>query len=183
MLRSIIIVAWFALALAIFAWAGVAFFAYQIGVLESARAAGMQSSQQQSEQSAQASYLHGLVAGSAAARTQLDALVNIDPVSLANMVDSAGSSHGVGLAISNASAENVSSAGGRTTTQSFSFIVTSKGNFASVMYAAALLGTLPVPSSVQEINLVQAPAASGAAGGAWQMSAQVQVLSASNISS
>jgi len=185
MSRNTTLLAWFSLLIAIFAWVGVGFFAYQIGVLEDARAADSQSSQQRSQRSLQASYLHGIVSSSANERAQLDTLVAVDPSSLANMIDSAGTSAGVGLTISNASADNVSSVAGKTTAQGFSFLATSEGSFASVLYAAALLESLPVPSSVVEINLSHGMDSSGTAGNnaAWQMNAQVQVLSASNMSS
>ena len=185
MSRNTIILTWFLALLAVLAWAGVGFCAYQIGTLEDARAADTQSSQQQSEQSVQASYLHGIVSSSADERAQLDTLVTVDPASLADMINSAGTSAGVSLTISNASAEEISSVGGKTTTQGFGFLATSQGSFASVMYAAALLESLPTPSTVQEINLTHTQNTSGKAGGnaAWQMNAQVQVLSASNASS
>ena len=171
--------------LAIIAWMGVGLFAYQISLLEDARDADAHSSQQQSQQSVQASYLHGIVLNSVEQRAQLDTLTAIDPTSLAEMINTAGTSAGVSLAISNASAENVSSVGGKTIAQGFSFLTTSQGSFASVMYAAALLESLPIPSVVQEINFTHTEAMPGATGNkaAWQMNAQVQILSASNVSS
>ena len=185
MSRNTVIFAWTLLVLAAIAWAGVIFCAYQINVLEDARAADTQSSRQQSQQSVQASYLHGIVSSSAVSRSQLDALISVDPTSLANMIDSAGRSAGVDLAISNASAENVSSVEGKTVAQGFSFLATSQGSFASVMHAAALLESLPIPSTVLQINLSHPQSVSGStgAGTTWQMNAQIQVLSASNIAS
>jgi hypothetical protein len=185
MSRNIIIFAWGMLALAVLAWIGVGFCAYQIGSLEDARDADTQSSQQSSQQAIQASYVHGIVSSSADERAQLDALTTIDPASLADMIDSAGASAGVGLTINNTSAEDVSSVGGKTAQQGFSFLATSQGSFASVMHAASLLESLPVPSSVQVINFSHPQAAPDAATGnaEWQMNAQVQILSASNASS
>lgn len=129
--------------------------------------------------------MHGTVSRSADERAQLDVLTTIDPASLANMIDSAGTTAGVDLTISNTSAENVSSVGGKTFEQGFSFLATSQGSFASVIHAASLLESLPVPSSVQVINLTHLQTSPGKTGSdpAWQMNAQVQILSASNASS
>jgi hypothetical protein len=185
MSRNTINFAWFLAVIAVLAWAGVGFFAYQIGALENARAADMRSSQQRSQQSVQASYLHGIVSSSATDRAQLDTLISVDPASLADMIDSAGTQAGVSLTISNASAENISSVDGKTTAQGFSFLATSQGEFASAMQAAALLESLPIPSSVQAIRLSHTQTSPGTtgAGAVWQMNAQVQILSASNVSS
>ena len=78
--------------------------------------------------------------------------------------------------------QNVSSVGGKTTAQGFSFLATAQGSFASALYAATLLESLPVPSSMQEINFTHAMDMSGTVGGntGWQLNAQVQILSASN---
>ncbi len=180
-----IYIAWSLSLLAVLAWAGIGSFAYRINVLENTREANMQSVQAHSRQSVQASYLHGVVMASATQRAQLDALIAVDPASLADMINSVGTSTGVAIKISNASAENVSSVDGKMTLQGFSFLASAEGNFASALYAASLLESLPIPSSVQQINLTHAESAVDTSGGnaAWQMSAQVRVLSVSNTSS
>ena len=185
MSRNTITFAWLFALLAVLAWAGVGLFAYEIGALEDARTADTQSSRQSSQQSVQASYLHGVVTSTVEQRAQLDTVITIDPASLANMIATAGTSAGVDLTISNTSAETVSSVGGKTNAQGFSFLATSQGSFASVMYAAELLETLPIPSTVQGINLTHGSGSPGSPGdsSAWQVNAQVQILSVSNTSS
>ena len=176
--------AWIVFLSAVCAWAGVGCFAYYISSLESAHTASIQSSQKSAAEAAQVSYLHKVVSSTADERAQLDSITMVDPSALANMVNTAGTSTGVDLKISNASAGNVSSVDGKTAAQTFSFLVTSQGSFSSVMYAAALLESLPVPSSVLQYTITHSSDTAGAAkGGGWQMNAQVQILSTSNTAS
>ncbi len=185
MSRSTSFIAWLLLSLAIASWAGVGLFAYLISSLEAERIADSQASQKEATEAAQASFVHGIVSSTASARSQLDALTAVDPSALADLISTAGSSTGVNLSISNASAGNISSVDGKTTSQTFSFLATSQGSFAATMYATALLETLPVPSTIQQITFSNIPGSSGNAKSddSWQMNAQVQVLSASNTSS
>ena len=139
--------------IAVLAWAGVGFFAYQIGALENARAADMRTSQQRSQQSVQASYLHGIVSSSATDRAQLDTLIAVDPASLADMIDSAGTKPASVSRSATHRRRIYRPWTARRSAQGFSFLATSQGEFASAMQAAALLESLPIPSSVQAIRL------------------------------
>ena len=175
------VTAWVAFLLAIVAWAGVVLFAFSIQTQESDHTTHVQAAQAQTSQDSKLSYVHALVTESAGDRSELDSLVNVDPATLADLVNTAGKSSGAAIQISDASSDNAPSTGAAGT-QAFGFIAGSAGSFATVMYAAQLLETLPVPSSIQEIQLVHVtnPSTPGAT---WQMNAQVRVITASAISS
>lgn len=182
MVRNITYIAWLALVLAVLAWLGVGLFASTILAEQGNRAADVQQLQDSSSQASQALDLHALVSDTASARTALTGLVTVDPASLAQAIDTAGTSAGIPIEISDASSGSAPAVSGGTATQAFAFTAASQGSFAAVMRAAQILETLPVPSSIQEIQIIRSPDAAGTTG-LWQMSAQVQALTASTVSS
>ena len=185
MTRTTTYIAWLALLLSMLAWAGVGWFVSAIVALQDGRAVNAQASQQLSGVVAQASQLHALIADTAADRASLASLITVDPSSLAGMIDGAGKSAGVGITISSALSENAPGESNGAPVQAFSFIATAAGSFSTVLRGGELLETLPVPSSIKELQLTRTPDTAGAssAAGPWQMNAQVQVLTASTISS
>ena len=171
--------------LAILAWAGVGFFITTVQSALGDRSAHVQQLQQQSDQSSQVSYLHSLVTDTAPKRAKLDALANVDPASLADTINSAGKAAGINIQISSASQGTVLSADGKTTSQALTFLATTQGSYAAVMYALQLLETLPLPSTIQTIQMMRSPSVPGApaADPTWQMNAQIRILTAPSVSS
>ena len=185
MSRNLNYIAGIVLLLTVLAWIGVGALVFFISSKQSDRVAQASSVQSVSNQNSQATYLHTLVADSKDARDQLSALFNVDPSALANTINATGKSAGVHLQITSALSDSALAVPTAGSVQSFSFIATAQGSFQDVMYAATLLETLPVPSSVRQIEFTHTVATPGSASnaGPWQMSAQVKILTVSSISS
>jgi hypothetical protein len=176
---------WFALCLALLAWVGVWFFAQAIAQDESDRAAAVAAAQESSAQTDSSVRMHALTQDTAQERAQLDALLNVDVVSAANMIEAAGTAAGAAVTLGDAVPENApTSAPGGSAIQAVGFIVDAQGTFPALMRAAELFETLPIPSTLTQLDIQQVPNPAGAgASNQWHMSAYIRVLTTSNISS
>jgi hypothetical protein len=171
------------LGIAILAWAGVGFFAYTIQQLELIHVKNIVETAISGEQNAQASSLHALSLSTEPLRMQLNTLVQVDPASLGGMIQSVGKRVGAGVQITNVVSEGTTAVQGTVITQTFGFNLTAQGSFSTVMRIITLLEAFPVPSSLNRIDLVWVPGSVGAREGLWQMTAHMQVVTASTISS
>jgi hypothetical protein len=177
-------VAWITTATACGAWVAVVLFAMYIQSMQADHETRAQETQQRIEKKVQTTYTHAVVTATADARAQLDALVNVDPASLSDLINGAGKVAGVSVQITNALSESASALNTKAGTQAFSFNAVSQGTFGAVVYAAGLLETLPVPSSVERLDFVHTPGIPGVGGDSgWHLSAQVKIVTASSISS
>lgn len=185
MSRNITFISWIALLIAIVAWVGVGFFAVTIQAAAASDSLHMKELSSSSIQTSRISSLQKLVSETADDRATLNTIALVNPASLADTITNAGSSAGVAIDISDANSANGPSINGAPAAHAFSFIASATGSFASVMYAMTLLQSLPVPSSIQQIQLISAPTTAGAAAvkPSWQMDAQINVVTASDISS
>ncbi len=176
--------AWALLAAAVAAWCAVGFLVASIQSAVALHQTQVSQAGYSSSLNSQVSGLRALIAATATNRAELNAIAVVDPASLADMITSAGESSGIHIAITDANslsgAPTIPTAGA-SPTQAFSFIANSTGSFASMMYAVALLESLPAPSVVQQFQLTESPNAPGAPAGKplWQMNAQIKVVTAS----
>lgn len=144
-----------------------------------------------SERGIAAIRLHSLARDTQNQRVQLDNLTRSDVIGVANMIDGIGKIAGVQLKIEGATPEPaVKKKGSNKTAEApalsaVSFVVEADGTFASVMHAAALLESLPVLSSVQNLEFARSLISSDSksAKSSWHLTARIRVLIASDISS
>jgi hypothetical protein len=179
--------AWILLALAIVAWVAVGFFAASIQAESASQSTRASQSSYSYSLASRVTALQSLVEKTATDRAQLNMIAAVDPASLADIITNAEQSAGIQIGITDANSLSgvpVTSPGALST-QAFTFIATTKGSFASMMYAAALLELLPVPSSIQHLELSDMVDTSGSTSGtsirksSWQLNAQIKVVTAS----
>ncbi len=184
------LIAWVSAAGAACVWAGVMIFAFSIGSVAQSAVALSGSAQTASDQQLAALKMHTLAQAIAPARTELNIILQTDPLTLADLITQVGPDAGVALRVSDASPETLpvssvttapSSAGVHKLT-ALNFVVEADGGFAGLIRAATLLETLPVPSTIRQLDLVRTEA-QGSTRSPWQMDVRVQVLTTSQISS
>jgi hypothetical protein len=175
------------LLIAIVAWIGVGLFAVTILSDAASHDANARETSSSLTTISRASALRSLAADTADGRTQLNAIVAVDPASLANTVTSVGQAAGVTITITDANSVSspvvaqASGPGVSTPIQAFSITANATGSFASLMYAASLLESLPLPSSIQELQLAASAPDTQTGKVSWQLNAQIHIITASNI--
>jgi hypothetical protein len=179
MRRSLTLLSIVAFVLALAVWAGVWFLYTDVSNRLSDRANALFDQNLQSTQRASAIAQHALVSDTAAQRTQLDAAVATDVVGIAGDINAAGKAAGTQTTIGSASVVASSQAAA---VNELEFMVQSTGSFQQVWLAAELFQTLPVPSTVTEIDLEELPT-SGKQAPQWQLTADIDVLTSAQISS
>ena len=173
---------WLALGAALLAVFGVWYFASAIAQGQADRAAGDSAMQESADKQALAVRTHALMADTVQERTQLGALLTVDVVSVANMIEAAGKAAGVTVKLGDAVPENAPAAQGGLSIQAIGFVVEAQGKFPALMRALELFETLPIPSTLTRFDMQKVPDSSGAPS-VWHMSAYIRVLTTSNISS
>ena len=181
-------VAWILLTVALCAWAAVGFLAQTIQSKTASHHKHAADSLYSSSQASRMSALQSLVGTTAKDRASLSAIAVVDPASLSDMVTNAGVSMGIPISITDANSLTgvpVASTGaaGALPIQAFTFVANASGNFASMIYVESLLESLPVPSSIQHLNLSNVVTQPGAVQGklSWQLNAQIKVVTASGL--
>jgi hypothetical protein len=137
------------------------------------------SANEQSAQQGNAIELHALVTDTATERAALDTSVDTDVVGIANQIEAAGKAAGTQTTIGSASV--VGPAGVQSGVNELEFVVQSTGSFQEVWRAAQLYQTLPLPSTVSELDLEEIP--DGGKTVLWQLTADIDVLTSAQISS
>jgi hypothetical protein len=169
---------------ALAAWGAVIFFSLTIQDL-SVRVATMQNSVQTvRDQQANEVQTQALAKQISPARTALENTLQTDPLSLAGLIAQAGKDAGLPLHVSGASQDSAS--GVSTLPQglhaaSITFSLDATGAFSQLLQATALLESLPVPSTIDALDLRTSSDATHVA--SWQMNARVRILSTSQLSS
>ncbi len=186
-------ITWLSVACSIAAWAGVVIFATSIQ--DSAQNASTQAGSEQtaSDQQPLALKMHTLAKDTSLVRIVLETALQNDPLSIAGMISQAGTDAGVALHVSDAISEGTApvSGGARSSaTQAgplqapaIDFTVEADGAFRDLIQAAAFLESLPVPSKIERLDFGYTPASGGVPTSSWHMSAQVRILTGSNLSS
>ncbi len=168
--------------LALIAWGLVGYFAWTINVDEGKRLADAREAQMMTIANAHAVRTHALALDTAEESAQLKALLNVDIVSAAYMIEGVGRASGITVKLGDALPEGTSVSDG-SAPKAVGFIVTADGRFTALLRAVRLLETLPVPSNVTRIDFEHARGSSGAASNLWHMNVYVRILTTSDISS
>lgn len=175
--------AWSLLPITLFAWCGVVYFGWSILHAESEYIATLEAIQQSSVAQSSAVRMHAIIEETAPQRERLDKLLAVDVVSAAALLQSVGKKTGVTVKLSGALPESTASASAKgPKIQAIGFALQADGSFAALMRTAKLLEALPIPSSVERLDL-QTSTAAGQPSGSWHMSVYVRVLTTTNISS
>ncbi len=184
MQKTIHLLAYLLLPLALLAWTGVVLFAWHIGARETEHADALTLAQQSSTQHDSSVRIHAFVQESAPARAKLDSILEIDIVSVANMIASAGKAAGVNVKLSGALPEQAPlPKPGGPQLQAVGFSVQADGKFAALMRAAELFETLPIPASLTRIDIQHTPDSGGKKTDSWHINLYLIVFTTSNVSS
>jgi hypothetical protein len=179
MRHSLTFLSLLAFVLALAAWVLVWFLYTDVSNRLSDRTNALSSLSLQSAQQENAIGQHALVSDTAAQRSQLDAAVATDVVGIAGAITAAGNAAGTQTTIGSASVVASSEAA---SVNELEFVVQSTGSFQQIWRAAELFQSLPLPSTVSEIDLEQLPT-SGKQTSQWQLTAHIDVLTSAQISS
>ena len=168
--------------LALAAWGLVGYFAWTITRDEDKRVMDAREAQLVAIRNAQAIRTHALALDAAGGGAKLRELLDLDVVSVSNMIEEAGKAAGVKVKLGNAQPERDATSDGLAI-RAVGFIVTADGKFQELLHVARLFEALPIPSSVTRLDIERAPASSGGVSGTWHMNAHIRVLTTSDISS
>ncbi len=177
--NRIIYISWIVLTLAVLAWCEVGYFVYTVALQQSAYVAMLSVLGNTSAQQKHADTIAALADATASSRSSLQSFMQVDPVALAGLIQSGASAIGTPIQLGNAIPQTLSSKVGLS---AFTFTGQAQGAFPSVMRAAEMLEQLPVPASVQAMNISLTPAQTGQAS-SWQLQVQMRVFTSSVISS
>jgi len=177
-------IAYGALAAAACVWIAVGYFAMVIQNEHAAYAQQTASAAAQSDQAADDARLHVLASGNIERSLKLDALVAPDVSSIIESIRSVGTASGAAVKISAALPGTVPKS--QKDIHAVAFVIESAGSFSSMMRVLALFDTLPVPSSIELVDLSRASQEDGTATRApqaWRMSLKLRVLTTATVSS
>lgn len=172
----------FAVILALAAWALVGYFAWTIAEDEGRRVADGREAQLVIIRDAQAVRTHALALDAAQDGAKLKSLLDLDVVSVSNMIEEVGRTAGVKVKLGDAQSERGAASDGLAI-RAVGFIVTAEGRFQELLHVLRLFETLPIPSSVTRLDIERGPKSSGGAPSLWHMNVYIRVLTTSDISS
>lgn len=174
---------WVALLAALIAWWGVVVLAGSISDEETARSMSQSSTGETAAQQEAALHLHTLALDTASERSQLNALVPTDIVGIVNSINAVGPAANVKTQIGSASAQPLPT-GAPQGLSAIEFTVQSDGTFAATMRAAQMFETLPLPSSVDELDFEHIPSSDPKSPSSpWQLTVRILILTTAQISS
>ncbi len=111
-------------------------------------------------------------------RASLEAIASADVVDILDTVEALSRDVGIAIEVRQALSGAVDEA---SSVRTATFVVETKGSFSQVVHAAALLESLPLPSSLEELYFELTPAASGKS--TWYMVARMNFYTTTDISS
>jgi hypothetical protein len=172
-----------ALGIAIISWCAVAFFLFVIVQMQSERAQYIEDAAAANLQQGQTAQLRILARETESDRASLDAIANVDVVSAVNFIESVQAS---GTVVHVTEAQPVKIAV-KANTQQMNVIDLSthaEGSFSSLMRVAQLLETLPLATTVQEVDVSRAPVNPGAKSTAatWSLNMRLRFYTTATLS-
>jgi len=179
MRTKIHIIAWTLVALAFCAWGAVWYVGTLIVSEATARAVNAATAEQQLDRLAYAQRLDSLAADTKAERDRLASLTHADVISIINIIESVGKGTHVSDALPIGSPQMLP---GNVPLQSIQFVVGAQGSFASLMRTVEALEHLPLPASIDQIEL-QRDAGSASKSVTWRLTARIRVITTAAVSS
>lgn len=185
--KRITLIVWSAVALSLVAWTGVVMFALAIQSQKDASFSHVTDADAALARESAALRLHALSRDTKDARAQLDELVQADFLAIADTIEGVGKISGVKIKIGGAAPESGQQpqALNSPALNAVDFVVEAEGSFAKLMHTVALFETLPVLSSIQNLELERVSVSSEAGASkkaAWRLSGRIKVLTTHNIS-
>ena len=163
---------------ALLLWGGALYFAWNIQEDEQGRATERADREVQGAKAAIAVRTHALVLDTEDERVLIDRMLNVELLSVADMIEDVGKNTGTGLRVRSASPQNVSEGAPLIEVK---FVVEGMGKFSSLMQALRLLETLPIPSTIDGIDIDKSE--SSGPGDSWRISVSIRVFSNPAVSS
>lgn len=170
--------AWLAVLVALVAWSGTAYFAWVIGGAEEARAAAAASAQENSLRQAASMRARSLVVDTVFERAALEAYFQKDVIAIADLITSAGRAAGVSLQLGSALPE-AKTQSDAATVNAVGFVIQAQGSYAALMRAIGFLEQIPVPASLERVDIVRTSSEEGT----WRASIYLRALTITPISS
>jgi len=173
-----------ALAAAICAWVAVGYFAV---IIQNERAAYLQQisdTATQVDKAAADARLHVFASGNLARSSALDAIVAPDVSSIIDTIRSVGTAAGVPIKINDALPGTVAKT--QKDIHAVAFVIESSGSFSKMMHVLALFGALPLPSSIEMVDLARVPqdaAVTTRTPQVWHLNLKMRVLTTAIVSS
>lgn len=172
---------WFLFCLAILLWVAVGYVAERTFSLEVVREISAGKREQELSQQEDNLHIHALARETKDSRAKLDEIARSDVVEILDSIESIARSSGLPISIGQAITTSTTA---DSTLHAVSLSLEATGSFAEVTHAAALLESLPIPSSLREIRFEQISGnVPGKKGKMWRVTAQVQFLTSADISS
>ncbi|MBI2030344.1 hypothetical protein HYT05_01865 [Candidatus Kaiserbacteria bacterium] len=177
-------VAYGALAVTVCIWVGVGFFANHIQDKRIAYTARTAEAAKQANVAVDAAKLRILANNNIERASKLDTIMSSDVPMIVDVIKSVGTAAGVPIKISGALPTSVPK--NQKGVQAVAFILESSGSFSSMMRVLALFESLPLPSSIEIIDLSR----EGQGGGAssrplqtWHLNLKLRVITTATVSS
>lgn len=173
-----------ALAAAVCVWAGVVFIAVLIQDKHTAYITRMGEAAQQAAIAADAARLHILASGNVERSSKLDMIMSPDVPMIVDTIKSVGVAAGVPVKISGALPASVPK--NQKGVQAVAFILESTGSFSSMMRVLALFESLPLPSSIELVELSREGQGGGASSRTpptWHLNLKLRVITTATVSS
>ncbi|KKW19286.1 MAG: hypothetical protein UY63_C0017G0063 [Parcubacteria group bacterium GW2011_GWA2_51_10] len=178
---------WIAVSCAVGALAAVVLFAFYTRVQHAARSEALERAQAETVTEESSMVFQALARDTKDLRKQLDDMTRVDVLDAAGLIESVGDAAGVAIKINAASLEPVDGEESEDAElRAVSFLVEAEGSFAALMRTAELFETLPLPSSVQNLELERALSLNESAGktvALWRLTARISVFTSSEIPS
>jgi len=174
---------WSVLSAAVLVWLSVGIFAWTIHAEKQARTSNDFDTAYVSAAEDASLRLRALARDTREERALLDGITGADITRIVDTIEIVGRDAKVALEIGQA----LSAPSGDTPrpANTVSFFVSAEGTFPAVMRAARLLGSLPIPSFIEEMQFerVMATGPSGRATPTWRLGVRVRFLTTADISS
>src|SRR3989344_5351450 len=166
-----------ALGAALIAWVGVFFFIQSLHERRADAAKAIRESQQANMSETNRNQMLSVITATESGRQQIEEMLTIDLLSLADRVVAAGVDAGVVLRVANptqeASALQKNKEAKGPTISTVHFTIEAEGPFEKLYHALALLETLPVPVRVEEVSFLQSNDDSAST---WHMKVRMRIL-------
>ncbi|MBI5003839.1 hypothetical protein HZC00_01975 [Candidatus Kaiserbacteria bacterium] len=165
-------------------WAGVGFFVNHIQDKRIAYTARMAEAAQQANVAADAAKLRILANNNSERAAKLDTIMSSDVPMIVEMIKSVGTVAGVPVKISGALPTSVPK--NQKGVQAVAFILESTGSFSAMMRVLALFESLPLPSSIEIVDLSregQGAGVSSHVSQSWHLNLKLRVITTATVSS
>ena len=151
------LLSWIVLALALLVWTSVGYFITVISAEETAHLVRAADTQAAAERQAADIRLHALARETKSARDALSEIARTGIIEILESVEAVGKDVGTKTEISQVLTAPATEAA--STLGSAEFVIKMEGTFSKLMHVIALLESLPIPSSVRELQLESASGA------------------------